>query len=162
MISAKMFDTLEEIGRNIRGNKAPFGGMQVIVFGFCPLLFFPPSRSRTEYTFPFISLSTGDFLQLPPVFVATETSDVQDSLFAFEANSWERTLGVPLFLQQIFRQSDPTFIKHLNKVRIGQSDRETARFFDKLQFKKWKDNVLPTKLFVPLSLPSCSLLTHRN
>jgi ATP-dependent exoDNAse (exonuclease V) alpha subunit len=41
MLDGKLFDTLEEVARGVRGNSAPFGGLQVVVFG--------------------------DFYQLPPV-----------------------------------------------------------------------------------------------
>lgn len=31
MIDGRLFDKLEELGRRIRGNSLPFGGLQVIV-----------------------------------------------------------------------------------------------------------------------------------
>ena len=66
MISAKMFDTLEEIARNIRGSKAPFGGMQVIVFVLLRLLAFPPPPSCTDLDLPLSSEEPATSFNSPP------------------------------------------------------------------------------------------------
>ena len=42
MVDGALFDSLEAIARGVRGNKEPFGGIQLILAGlsYCPL---PPS-----------------------------------------------------------------------------------------------------------------------
>jgi len=59
MLSLKMFDMLNAIGKAIRGNFKPFGGIQLIF--------------------------SGDFYQLPPV---GEKEEPDTQRFCFESNDW--------------------------------------------------------------------------
>ena len=63
-------------------------------------------------------VATGDFFQLPPVY---ESQD--DSLFAFEAECWKSLIDNTIVLDQVHRQTDPSFIDFLNRVRMGKRPR---------------------------------------
>lgn len=91
MMSKKMLVILEELGRRIRNQSSPFGGIQVV---FC-----------------------GDFYQLPPV--CKDHSD--DSLFCFEASVWKKLFRPEQHIQltKIFRQKDPQYLKLLAEIREG-------------------------------------------
>lgn len=112
MLSAELFDKLDMIGRRIRGNLVPFGGLQLIL--------------------------CGDFFQLPPIGVGKNTSFCFESsawkeLFGcqdvtnqglYVASSMEASsspLGEVILLDKVFRQRDDvTFLNVLNMLRKGQ------------------------------------------
>ena len=48
---------------------------------------------------------SGDFFQLPPVPSRTGGKQ-QPSIFAFEAQTWTRCIGQPVFLTHVFRQRE--------------------------------------------------------
>lgn len=91
MMSKKMLIILEELGRRIRNQPSPFGGIQVV---FC-----------------------GDFYQLPPV--CKDRGD--DSLFCFEAPVWKKLFPLDKHIQltKIFRQKDPRYLELLAEIREG-------------------------------------------
>lgn len=119
MMSAQLFSLLEAVARAIRGNNAPFGGIQLVV--------------------------CGDFFQLPPVSrggtgsggfhdggasAQMACSDQElESAFAFEAPAWgacfppERTV----LLARVYRQRDDTFADALHAVREGDCGDEVMR-----------------------------------
>jgi len=124
MMSKKIFEILDEIGKRVRRCSAPFGGIQVIF--------------------------TGDFFQLPPV----GTEDDKDSdAFCFESPLWAQTFKPEnhIALTTIFRQKDPTFINILSQVRRGQLDKESVKIlkthvnrpYDSTKY----NGLIPTKLF---------------
>ena len=93
MMSRKLFETLDAIGKKIRKNSKPFGGIQL--------------------------LFSGDFYQLPPV---GNMDDIETSEFCFQSPLWEQTFSFDDHIQliKIFRQSDPVYQKILNQVREGR------------------------------------------
>lgn len=99
MMSLKLFDTLDAIGRAIKGNYAkPFGGIQVIF--------------------------SGDFYQLPPV---GNLLDADTCRFCFESVDWTKTFSMDCQVQllKIFRQTDELFASILNQIREGRIKRKT-------------------------------------
>ena len=90
MLSKSMFETLDIIGKHIRKNAKPFGGIQL--------------------------LFVGDFFQLPPV---STNNDVDASKFCFESPLWNETFEVEVLLDTMFRQSDSEYIKVLHEIRKG-------------------------------------------
>jgi ATP-dependent DNA helicase PIF1 len=90
MMSKKLFETLDYVGKHLRHNEKPFGG--------CQLLFL------------------GDFYQLPPV---GDNQDPDTSSFCFESPLWSPTFQHVILLHTIFRQSDKVFMKLLHQVRQG-------------------------------------------
>lgn len=68
-----------------------------------------------EADIPLGLMLTGDFLQLPPI--GEKGSKVIP--WAFKANSWKRFEENTEKLTKVWRQSDPTFLEALNKIRRG-------------------------------------------
>jgi ATP-dependent DNA helicase PIF1 len=92
MMSSKIFDMLNYIGKVIRKSSQPFGGIQLLFFG--------------------------DFYQLPPV---SKSEDPYESMFCFESNEWFSTFPKEntIILTKIFRQKCQKYAKILNKLRVG-------------------------------------------
>jgi ATP-dependent DNA helicase PIF1 len=133
MMSKKIFNLLDEIGRRIRKNYGvPFGGIQVIF--------------------------SGDFYQLPPVsknksYNESDDEDAQAELldagaFCFESEKWATTFHSTIQLKTIFRQTDLEYCKILNQIRVGKLYKSSL---DKLLPHIGKKNTgtgfKPTKLF---------------
>ena len=98
MMSLKLFETLDAIGKSVRKNSRPFGGIQLIF--------------------------SGDFYQLPPV---GDKDDPDTSKFCFESEFWFSTFQRQdhIQLQKIFRQNDPVYQNILNQVREGRLKRSS-------------------------------------
>ena len=92
MMSSKLFDILDYIGRRTRKKlDKPFGGIQVVL--------------------------SGDFYQLPPV---GTYGQADTSAFCFESVNWAKTFDEIILLKTIFRQRDPDYTTILNQVRVGK------------------------------------------
>jgi ATP-dependent DNA helicase PIF1 len=95
MMSKKIFDLLNNIGKSVRNSSLPFGGIQIIF--------------------------SGDFYQLPPV--GNILHDGPDSVkFCFESEEWYNTFSMDCQIELItlFRQeNDLIFQKILNDMRKG-------------------------------------------
>ena len=98
MMSLKLFETLDAIGKSVRKNRQPFGGIQLIF--------------------------SGDFYQLPPI---GDKDDPDTSKFCFESEFWFTTFLKQdhIQLQKIFRQNDPIYQGILNQVREGRLKRSS-------------------------------------
>lgn len=105
MVDGTLFDKLSGIGREIRKNGRPWGGIQLII--------------------------TGDFFQLPPV-PDTAGDKKREATFAFDASTWNTSIDHTIGLTQIFRQRDPKFAKMLNEMRLGEISKETEQAFKAL------------------------------
>lgn len=90
MMSKKYFELLDAVGKKIRNNDKPFGGIQLIFLG--------------------------DFYQLPPV---GDDCDIDTGRFCFESELWNHTFQSTILLTKIFRQSDKLFMKVLKQIRMG-------------------------------------------
>ena len=124
MMSQKIFELLNEIGKRVRRSPLPFGGMQVIF--------------------------TGDFFQLPPVgtFGEPETEN-----FCFESDQWHNVFALEnhIELTQIFRQTDPVYKGILQQIRRGEIDQEGQDIL-KMRVNQpydlsFNNGCVPTKLF---------------
>ncbi|KAJ1307093.1 hypothetical protein OPQ81_001211 [Rhizoctonia solani] len=124
MVSARLFDLLDRLAREIRQNTRPFGGIQLVV--------------------------SGDFFQLPPV---SDERDISaslgpDSQFAFEAKRWETTFPKAYRLTHVFRQTDPNFIRLLNELRLGITTDQSIKILHGLRRPiKCNDGILPTEIY---------------
>jgi len=123
MLSLKLFEMLDRIGRKVRKCESrPFGGIQLIF--------------------------SGDFYQLPPVGNKDEIETMQ---FCFESEIWNEVFPFENQIQliKIFRQADPIYAGILNQIREGRLKRSSN---DKLLEYVGKtipeDSLIrPTKLF---------------
>ena len=91
MLSVRLFELLNYIGKRTRKSQRPFGGMQVIF--------------------------SGDFYQLPPV---GDTDDELTWQFCFQSEIWNDVFQHQIRLKTMFRQRDPRYIKILNQIREGK------------------------------------------
>jgi ATP-dependent DNA helicase PIF1 len=103
MISAALFDKLNELFQLVRDNKSPFGGVQMIISGdFLQLAPFEKSRPSSS---PSSSSSAA----------AAAVAASQRVEFAFESNAWR--LCIPpnhvIQLNTVYRQSgDALFVRY--------------------------------------------------
>ncbi|KAK1835218.1 PIF1-like helicase-domain-containing protein [Podospora conica] len=80
MVDGQLFDKLSQIGRTIRNNGRPWGGIQLVI--------------------------TGDFFQLPPVPDHQNGGNERNVKFAFDASTWNLSIDHTIGLTQVFRQRD--------------------------------------------------------
>ena len=122
MMSQKLFELLDSIGKAVRRNTRPFGGIQVIF--------------------------SGDFYQLPPV---GNKDEPETTKFCFESGLWFQTFSLEnhVNMNKIFRQSDPIYQRILNQVREGRLKRSSNEALLLNVGKEIPDDCLirPTKLF---------------
>ncbi len=91
MLSKSLFDLLDQLGKRIRKNAKPFGGIQLIF--------------------------SGDFYQLPPV---GNINDPDSGAFCFESTLWNETFDYQIPMETIFRQKDDAYVSILNQIREGK------------------------------------------
>lgn len=112
MMSKKLFELLDNIGRFIRQNDKPFGGIQVIM--------------------------SGDFFQLPPV----DTSNNYEFCFQSEKFLDTFSNGAIISLKKIYRQTeDKQYAKILNNMRIGQITRKSLELLNSKIISSTIDNL---------------------
>jgi len=119
MMSVKIFEILEEIGRRVKKPVLPFGGIQVVF--------------------------TGDFYQLPPVGNESER-DTCD--FCFKSVFWNRVFPWEnhISLTTMYRQKDPEYIRILQQVRTGSIDESGSALLSSHVNRKCGDSC-PPKLY---------------
>jgi ATP-dependent DNA helicase PIF1 len=122
MMSQKLFEMLDAIGKAVRRNPRPFGGIQVIF--------------------------SGDFYQLPPV---GNKNEPETTRFCFESPLWFETFNLRehISLRKIFRQNDIIYQRILNQIREGRLKKSSNETLLQLVGREIdKDcQIRPTKLF---------------
>jgi ATP-dependent DNA helicase PIF1 len=122
MLSLKLFNTLNEIGKAIRGNFKPFGGIQMIF--------------------------SGDFFQLPPV---GDKDELDTQRFCFESDDWNSVFhrDCQIQLVKIFRQTDEIYSTILNQIREGKIKRKSNDLLLQYVGRPFAENLVaePTKLY---------------
>tara|TARA_B000000532_G_scaffold243853_1_gene241210 strand:- start:2451 stop:4097 length:1647 start_codon:yes stop_codon:yes gene_type:complete len=122
MMSKKLFEALDKIGRTIRKINKPFGGIQLIFLG--------------------------DFYQLPPV---CKDHDIDTGKFCFESDIWKQAFPKKIVLTKIYRQKDKIFSNILNSVRKGVISQEDFNILSERINKKCDKDIpiiAPIKGFV--------------
>lgn len=97
MLHASFVDMLDKIGKAMRRNDKPFGGIQVVF--------------------------TGDFFQLPPIVRGNESYE-SEGVFAFTSKAWHEAKPVVCYLTEQFRQEDDMLFSVLNAIRSGEVEEE--------------------------------------
>ena len=87
MLSAQFLDMLDSLGKAMRRNELPFGGLQVIF--------------------------SGDFFQLPPISKRGESI----ALYAYHAKAWKESKPVICYLTEQHRQEDDSLTSILREIR---------------------------------------------
>ena len=122
MLSLKLFDALNQIGKAIRRSNKPFGGIQVIF--------------------------SGDFYQLPPV---GDRDDPDTQRFCFESEEWLNVFPIScqIPLKKIFRQTNIEYSTILNQIREGKLKSKSNDLLCKYVGRVPDVNLVvePTKLF---------------
>lgn len=122
MLSLKLFNLLNEIGKSVRGNTKPFGGIQLVF--------------------------AGDFYQLPPV---GDNDDQDTQKFCFESDDWNSIFPMDCQIQlvKIFRQTDETYCSILNQIRQGKIKRKVNDLLLQYVGRTYDTNLVvqPTRLF---------------
>jgi ATP-dependent DNA helicase PIF1 len=123
MMSQKVFEIIETIGRITKKINKPFGGIQIIF--------------------------TGDFFQLPPVGNAEEEDTCR---FCFESEIWSQVFPKQnhIQLKTMFRQKDPEYRDILNQIRYGTIDSNSIDILKKYVGRTYSEEcilVKPAKLF---------------
>lgn len=122
MLSLRLFETLNTIGKVLRNNHLPFGGIQLIF--------------------------SGDFFQLPPV---GEHDQPDTQRFCFESIEWNETFKIENQIQfkKIFRQTDKIYSTVLNQIREGKIKRKACDLLMEYVGREIDPNLItePTKLF---------------
>ncbi len=124
MMSMKMFNVLDQIGKEIRMNNRPFGGIQIVL--------------------------ACDFYQLPPV---ENPNDSESGQFCFESKNWYNIFPLEnhIVLTKIFRQTDLEYIKILNEVRTGELSEESIQtlntYLKRTYDEKEHNGIALTRLF---------------
>ena len=123
MMSKKLFDILDSIGRRVRCNAfKPFGGIQIVF--------------------------SGDFYQLPPV---GDNDDEDTSAFCFESARWNEAFGKEniIELKKIFRQSDTNYTNVLNQIRVGKLYKSSYELVMKRVGLKYPETCIKPTILVP-------------
>jgi hypothetical protein len=104
MVRADLLDGVDSVLRRYRRSELPFGGVQLLMIG--------------------------DLHQLAPVVKTAEWQLLEpyyDSPYFFSSTALGRTELIPIELKQVYRQTDPHFIKLLNCVRDNRLDPLTLK-----------------------------------
>lgn len=128
MLSAETLSMAEAVCREVRRNREPFGGLQVVL--------------------------VGDFFQLPPV--VTRDRDAGNRLgfgeteygmkpapFSFRSAAWERLNPLVCYLSEQHRQEDAEFLELLSTVRSGETNGEIG---ETLAARRIEENRSPADL----------------
>ena len=88
-------------------------------------------------------LLVGDFYQLPPV-----NKNNDQTMFAFESDTWKEAIKYCIELTVIQRQKDPVFQEILTEARVGALSKKSCKTLQSYQLRDWKANKIhPTLLF---------------
>jgi ATP-dependent DNA helicase PIF1 len=125
MLSSKLFDILNHIGKATRKSSSPFGGIQVLFFG--------------------------DFYQLPPVSSNKDgCEDPAESMFCFESKEWFSVFPREnhIILTKVFRQSCEIYANILNKLRVGVITKKGLSYLNqRVGLNTSELEIKPTKMF---------------
>lgn len=135
MVDGKLFEKLDYIGRTVRRNQKPFGGIQVSISTWRPRF-----CKLTDQL-----ILSGDFHQLPPVSKRGEPT----ALYAFESAAWRKAFDAnsTACLKQVFRQKDVRFVRMLEEMRKGRMSYEDEALILSLSRKLvFPDGVPATEL----------------
>ena len=109
MVRPDLLDTIDLILQDVKRNKKPFGGIQVVL--------------------------VGDLYQLPPVIksdvkeIFKEKYNYENAHF-FDSDVYKKTKFKKFELSLVYRQSDKDLLKNLVKLRAKEDLREVIKYFN--------------------------------
>ncbi|KAJ1331004.1 ATP-dependent DNA helicase PIF1 [Microdochium nivale] len=118
MVENLHFERLNAILKDARGKDKAFGGIQIIATGdFCQLPPVRPFQHCIDCGHELIRKVCGDSV----VYSCIRHGDYRDEdKWAFKSKAWAECNFEHVHLRKIHRQSDETFIKILQKCRMGE------------------------------------------
>src|SRR3989338_2321145 len=129
MLSGETLATAEEIARNVRGVRAPWGGLRIIAVGDFAQL--PPVQSFNKFqdnSFANAQDKSFNRSQENSFDVSQEMPEEPTRDWGFLHSVWELSAFQPAFLQTTVRTKEPRLLAMLNKVRDGIIDEEVRAF----------------------------------
>ncbi|KAH9394741.1 DNA helicase [Tyrophagus putrescentiae] len=122
MLHGEYFAVVDQVARIIRNCDKPFGGIQLVV--------------------------CGDFLQLPPITKRDGKPESLKTKYAFQTKAWTEAIRQYFELRIIKRQTDGTFIKVLQLLRLGRVTESVKSILIKTsQNNLRKNSIIPTQLY---------------
>ena len=122
MLSAQTLSMAEAVCREVRQNREPFGGLQIILVGdFFQL---PPvcrDEPRTGSPISQRENSEADSAQ-SEMFAASSGAADGAARFAFASSVWQKAAPLVCYLSEQHRQEDPVFLEFLSAVRRGAAE----------------------------------------
>lgn len=119
MIRPDMLDSIDILLRKAKNNfNDPFGGIQMVLIG--------------------------DLYQLPPVIsneakhLFLETYETSDPYF-FDSLAYKESTFFKIEFKTVFRQSDPTLLTNLSKIRMNKATSTTLDYFNKCKITNKTD-----------------------
>ncbi len=117
MVRCDLLDVIDAILRKIRGINAPFGGLQLLLIG--DLYQLPPVTKREEWTF---------------------LNRAYASPYFFDAQVMRRHPVLQIELTQVYRQTEPAFIKILNDIRNNSITETSLNLLNQRYNPDFQDN----------------------
>jgi hypothetical protein len=127
MVRCDLLDMIDAILRTVRNSQAPFGGLQLLLIG--DLYQLPPVAKREDWAF---------------------LSRVYPSPYFFDAQVVRRYPLLQIELVQVFRQTEPEFIKILNDIRNNQIDASGLELLN----QRYQPDFKPTEELNPIIITS--------
>lgn len=123
MLRRDQFEFLESVISHIKGVPIIFGGVQLIL--------------------------VGDFFQLPPVVTPNDLRKFPDlnKPYCFQSNLWQSAQFKSFNLTSNYRQGEGDFLLALEKIRIGQIDKDVLNLLNSRVGIKLNIPMEPIKLF---------------
>ena len=117
MFHSHLFDLVDRVCREVRGNLEPFGGLQVVC--------------------------SGDFFQLPPV----QSRETQSAEFVTESRVWRDLETKICYLHEQYRHTDEDLSGVLSDIRNNNVDKNTIQLLRSRKNKTVSSDITPAKLY---------------
>lgn len=107
MVRSDKLHEMDQKFRHYRKVNEPFGGLQVVVFG--------------------------DGFQISPVLLNNEKAMFRQMFgdeIPFGSPTWKELNFVNVYLDKVYRQTDPVFAMHLNNLRVGKDVPQAIAYFN--------------------------------
>lgn len=127
MVRCDLLDVIDAILKAVRRNNEPFGGVQLLLIG--DLYQLPPVTKREEWAF---------------------LSRAYASPYFFDAQVIRRNPVLQIELTQVFRQTEPEFIKILNDIRNNTIDDTSLKLLN----QRYDPNFTASEALNPIIITS--------
>jgi ATP-dependent DNA helicase PIF1 len=147
MLDGNLFDRLNIIGKRIRKNILPFGGIQIVLVGDFLQLGNPNKDGKSILCFD--SETWKECFECKKDQITFYFGkDIKDNK---KDNKKSNVNGEIIYLKHIHRQSDDIFKDILAEIRVGRCTKKNIEILKTRlgvgKFKKTKSSIRPTKLF---------------